>query len=151
MALMCSAVLSVSPGQNSTAQSSPKAATAVPSSFAQQGLKLAKGGHCDQAVAPLRKALAQISDKEMKREVGFAGVRCSMSENKADMAVDFLRFLNREFPHDPDVLYVSVHTYSDLSTAAAQELAATAPISHQARELNAESLELQGKWDEAAK
>ncbi len=73
-----------------------------------------------------------------------------MSENQPDAAVEFLRFLNREFPHDPDVLYVSVHTYSDLSTSAAQELAATAPNSYQAHELNAEALELQGKWDQAA-
>ena len=73
-----------------------------------------------------------------------------MSENQPDAAVDFLRFLNREFPHDPDVLYVAVHTYSDLSTSAAQELATTAPNSYQAHQLNAESLELQGKWDQAA-
>jgi tetratricopeptide (TPR) repeat protein len=74
-----------------------------------------------------------------------------MSENRPDAAVEFLRFLNREFPHDPDVLFVAVHTYSDLSTWAAQELAATAPNSYQAHKLNAEALELQGKWDEAAK
>jgi tetratricopeptide (TPR) repeat protein len=73
-----------------------------------------------------------------------------MAYNRPDAAMEFLRLLNREFPHDPDVLYVSVHTYSDLSTWAAQELATTAPNSHQARELNAESLELQGKWDQAA-
>ena len=98
----------------------------------------------------MRKAAAQPADKEIKRQVGFNGVRCAMSENRPDAAVDFLRFLNREFPHDPDVLYVSVHTYSDLSTSAAQELAATAPNSYQARRLNAEALELQGKWDQAA-
>ena len=104
-----------------------------------------------QAIPILRKSAAQTGDKDLKRQVGFDGVRCAMSENQPDAAVEFLRFLNREFPHDPDVLYVSVHTYSDLSTWAAQELAATAPNSYQAHELNAEALELQGKWDEAAK
>ena len=84
--------------------------------------------------------MPQLTDKDLKREVGFAGVRCAMAYNRPDAAVEFLRLLNREFPHDPDVLYVSVHTYSDLSTWAAQELATTAPNSYQARELNAESL-----------
>lgn len=120
------------------------------SSPAQQGLSLAKGGHCEEALPFLRKSAAQLTDKDLKREVGFAGVRCAMSYNRPDAAVEFLRLLNREFPHDPDVLYISVHTYSDLSTWAAQELATTAPDSHQAHELNAESLELQGKWDQAA-
>src|SRR6478752_617141 len=135
---------------NSEAQTSSKpTGTATPSS-PQQGVKLANEGRCDQALVILRKSAAQIADKDLKRQVGFAGVRCAMSENRPDAAVEFLRFLNREFPHDPDVLFVAVHTYSDLSTWAAQELATTAPNSYQARELNAESFELQGKWDQAA-
>src|SRR6185437_13786606 len=116
-----------------------------------QGLNLAKGGRCEQALPLLRKSAQQLTDKDLKREAGFAGVRCAMAYNRPDAAMEFLRLLNREFPHDPDVLYVSVHTYSDLSTWAAQELAATAPNSYQAHKLNAEALELQGKWDEAAK
>src|SRR6202011_928554 len=40
--------------------------------------------------------------------------------------------------------------YSDLSTHASQELLAAAPDSYQVHQLNAESLEIQGKWDEAA-
>ena len=113
-------------------------------------MNLAKGGRCEQALPLLRKSAQQLTDKDLKREVGFAGVRCAMAYNRPDAAMEFLRLLNREFPHDPDVLYVSVHTYSDLSTWAAQELATTAPNSYQAHELNAESLELQGKWDQAA-
>jgi tetratricopeptide (TPR) repeat protein len=64
--------------------------------------------------------------------------------------VTTLLWLNREFPTDPDVLYVTTHAFSDLSTRAALELAGTAPLSAQAHELNAEALESQGKWDEAA-
>jgi tetratricopeptide (TPR) repeat protein len=134
---------------SSLAQTKAKPAS-EPLSTAQQGLKLANDGHCEQAIPILRKAATQPGDKDLKRQVGFNGVRCAMSENRPDAAVDFLRFLNREFPHDPDVLYVSVHTYSDLSMSAGQELAATAPNSYQARKLNAEALELQGKWDQAA-
>jgi Tfp pilus assembly protein PilF len=44
-----------------------------------------------------------------------------------------------------------VHAYSDLSTDAARELAQTAPHSIPALEMDAETNELQGKWDEAEK
>lgn len=121
------------------------------SASVEQGLKLANEGQCEQALPLLNKALTLTVDKEFKRQAGFAGVRCAMSESRPDTALEFLRFLNREFPHDPDVLYISVHTYSDLSTGAAQELAATAPDSSQAHKLNAEAFELQGKWDQAEK
>jgi tetratricopeptide (TPR) repeat protein len=70
--------------------------------------------------------------------------------NQTDAAVNALLWLNRDFPSDPDVLYVTTHAYSDLSTRAALQLAGTAPLSVQAHELNAEALESQGKWDEAA-
>ncbi len=71
--------------------------------------------------------------------------------NQTGAAVDFLQMLNREFPGDPEVLYLSVHTYSDLSTRAAQRLAMTAPNSVEGHKLNAEALEAQGKWDAAEK
>jgi tetratricopeptide (TPR) repeat protein len=59
--------------------------------------------------------------------------------------------LSHEFPNDPEVLSLSVHTYSDLSTRAAQQLAMTAPNSVEAHKLNAEALEAQGKWEAAEK
>ena len=57
--------------------------------------------------------------------------------------------LNREFPHDPDVLYSTTHFYSELASRAAQELAARAPTSHQAEQLEAEAFESQENWDRA--
>jgi tetratricopeptide (TPR) repeat protein len=92
-----------------------------------------------------------MADKASMRTVGFAGVRCAMLLNQTEAAVDFLRLLNHEFPKDPEVLSLSVHTYSDLSTRAAQQLATTAPNSAEAHKLNAEALEAQGKWDAAEK
>jgi tetratricopeptide (TPR) repeat protein len=49
------------------------------------------------------------------------------------------------------VLYVLTHAFSDLSTHAARELATTAPNSIPALEMDADTNELQGKWDEAEK
>lgn len=120
-------------------------------SVVQRATKLAETGHCAEALPVLKKDLAQLADKELKRTVGLDGVRCAMSLNQPDAALAFLQVLAREFPRDPDVLYLAVHAYSDLSTRASQELAQYARSSYQAHELNAEALEVQGKWDEAAK
>jgi tetratricopeptide (TPR) repeat protein len=113
-------------------------------------VSLAQSGHCKEALPLLKQARLHVADKDLKRSVGFAGVRCAILANQLDAAEDFLRFLNREFPGDPEVLYLSVHTYSDLSSRAAADLAKMAPDSAQGHELHAESLETQGKWDEAA-
>ena len=129
---------------NSTDQSAPPTAS-------QHGLDLAKAGRCREAVQLLRKSIAQSPDMEFKRAAGFAALRCAMVTNQFDAAQDFLRALIREFPSDPEVLYTEVHTYSDLATRASQELATRAPDSAQAHELNAESLEMEGKWDQAQK
>jgi len=121
------------------------------SSLGERGAKLAENGRCGEALPLLKKSFPQISDKDLKLRVGFGAVRCAMTLNQPDLAVDFLRVLNREFPRTPEVLYLSVHIYSDLSTRASQELANVAPTSAQAMQLNAEALEVQGKWDEAEK
>ncbi len=127
-----------------------QAAKAAPLT-AQHAIKLAQSGHCEEAVPALKRASQAASDKTVKRTTAFAGVRCAMLINQTGAAVDFLQMLNREFPNDPEVLFLSVHTYSDLSTTAAQQLAMTAPNSIEGHKLNAEALEAQGKWDAAEK
>jgi tetratricopeptide (TPR) repeat protein len=130
---------------------SKSAASGKTASVGQHALNLAKQGHCGEAVPLLKKAILESTDKGFRRDAGLAGVRCAMAKNQFDAADDFLRMLNREFPNDPEVLYTSVHTYSDLATHASQELAMRSPKSAQAHELNAESMEMQGKWEQASK
>jgi tetratricopeptide (TPR) repeat protein len=77
------------------------------------------------------------------------GVRCSLAVDDRDSTDEFIRSLSRQFPKDPDVLYVIVHAYSDLSTRTAQELARTAPDSLAAHKLGAEAFEMQGNWEAA--
>ncbi|MGA2098581.1 MAG: tetratricopeptide repeat protein [Candidatus Acidiferrum sp.] len=89
------------------------------------------------------------TDKQLKLKAGLAAVRCGLSLNQMDATVNALLWLNRDFPTDPDVLYVTTHAFSDLSTRAALQLAGSAPLSVPALELNAEALESQGKWDDA--
>jgi tetratricopeptide (TPR) repeat protein len=133
------------------AQTSKKASAPDAVSTAQRAVSLAQSGHCKEALPLLQQTRLHVADKDLKRSVAFAGVRCAMFADQPGVAEDFLGFLNREFPHDPEVLYLSVHTYGDLSSRAAAELATTAPQSAQWHELNAEAFEAQGKWDEAAK
>ena len=47
------------------------------------------------------------------------------------------------------MLFTTTHFYSELASRAAQELAATAPTSPQAEQLEAEAFESQGNWDRA--
>lgn len=119
---------------------------------AHRGVNLAENGHCSEALPLLRKSIAQaqIKDRDLRLKSLVNGVRCAMTLHQIDAALEFLRVLAREFPKDPDALYVSVHAYSDLSTMTSQELAGD-PSSYQAHELLAEAFESQGKWDDAEK
>ena len=83
---------------------------------AQRAIKLAQSGHCEEAVPALKRASQLGTDKTIKRAAAFAGVRCAMLINQTGAAVDFLQMLSRELPGDPEVLFLSVHTYSDPST-----------------------------------
>jgi tetratricopeptide (TPR) repeat protein len=114
------------------------------------GASLAENGQCREALPHLRKSAKRVVDPHLKRSVGLSGVRCAMALGELDEAIDFIRQLNRAFPGDPEVLYLSAHVYSDLSIRASQELLFKAPASYQVRLLNAEALETQGKWDDAA-
>jgi tetratricopeptide (TPR) repeat protein len=115
----------------------------------ENAVVLAQQGHCKEALPALKRGLASQRPSEIRKKAGIVGLRCAMSTDITDAALDFLRLLNHEFPEDPEVLFVLVHAYSDLSTGVAQTLARTAPQSLPARKLNAEALEMQGKWDEA--
>lgn len=132
------------------AQSSPKSTSSGSSSALNRGIGLAEKGHCKDALPLLKKSAPLSPDKQLKLKAGIATVRCALSLDQVETAVNALLWLNREFPNDPDVLYVTTHAYSDLSTHASLRLAQTAASSYQAHELNAESLEMQGKWDDAA-
>ena len=133
------------------AQLAGSSSAATRTSPAQQAISLVQSGRCSEALPLLRKSAPQLADKNLKLRVGLATVRCALALDERDSALEALRWLNREFPHDPDVLYVSTHAYSDLSTRESLDLARGAPGSYQAHELNAEAFEVQGKWEEAAK
>jgi tetratricopeptide (TPR) repeat protein len=148
--LLCLGFLTVVAGSIGAAQSSGKPAPDL-SAAAEKATKLAENGHCGEALPVLKKSLGQVKDKELRRKVSVDGARCAMTLHQSGVALAFLTVLQREFPDDPDALYVAVHAYSDLSTEASQALARNASSSFQAHELLAESYESQSKWGEAEK
>jgi tetratricopeptide (TPR) repeat protein len=128
----------------------PKAASAPASALSpEKALTLAEQGRCRESISALKRAMASEVPSATKKEVGVVGVRCSLELDDRDSTLDFVRFLHKQFPQDPDVLFVVVHAYSDLSTRTAQDLGRTAPQSFAAHKLNAEALEMQGKWEPA--
>jgi tetratricopeptide (TPR) repeat protein len=131
----------------SLAQTSPSSTDS--SASIRGALQLAKTGHCPEGDPVLRRSIARMTDRALKYEAEFAIAQCSMSLNRVSLALEDLARLNRDFPRDPEVLYVTAHYCSQLASSASQELADKAPASYQAQELDAESYEAHGKWEDA--
>jgi predicted Zn-dependent protease len=126
------------------------AAAPANSTSVEHAIDLVAKGHCQEALPVLKKSTPHVPDKELRYRAGMAMARCAMGLNQAETAVNALWMLRHDFPNDPEVLYITTHYFSELATRASQELAAVAPASYQAHELEAEAMESQGKWDEAA-
>lgn len=110
---------------------------------------LAESGRCSEAVPDLRQAVRHIHNRHLQLNWGIDGVNCSMNLDRQDDALAFLQELQHRFPKNAQVLYLSVHVFSDLSTRASQKLLVADPGSYEVHELNAEALAAQGKWDQA--
>lgn len=125
----------------------PAKKSAAPSAASLE--QLAESGHCREALPLLKTAVARATDPDTKKRLGLDGVHCGMAIHDMDTAASFVQGLSKAFPNDPEVLYLTVHVYSDLSIRASQKLMVAAPTSYQVRLLNGEALEAQGKWDDA--
>jgi tetratricopeptide (TPR) repeat protein len=134
----------------SFAQVHKQSSTAVETGAAARGANLAESGHCAEALPLLKKTIRQIADKDLEKRMGLDGVHCAMTGKRPYDSLDFLQVLLRDFPRDPEVLYIATHAYSDLALRTSQDLMHEAPFSYQVHQLNAEALETQGKWEEAA-
>jgi tetratricopeptide (TPR) repeat protein len=131
------------------AQTSPKPAPTA-AAEADRAVNLAESGHCTEALPLLKKAIRQTANREVKKRIGLDGLHCAMTHSTPYDSLEFLAVLSREFEHDPEALYAATHAYSDLSMRSSQDLAREAPFSFEVHQLNAEALEVQGRWDEAA-
>src|SRR5215467_16221009 len=93
--------------QAQVAKKTAKTGDSVPTM--EGGAKLAESGHCAEALPLLKKSFPQTSDKDLKLRIGFDAVRCAMSLSQFDLAVDFLRMLNREFPRSGSPVFIGSH------------------------------------------
>lgn len=116
----------------------------------QQGIKLVETGHCKEALPLLTRGLPHLTDKAFRYQAQMATVRCAMALDQEKTAADTLIALASESPDDSEVLYIQAHFFSEMGMRAAQRLQHRAPDSYQAKRLHAESLESEGKNEEAA-
>jgi len=123
---------------------SPERATSI-----ERGIDLAAKGQCEEALPVLRKQTPHVTVKELKYRALMATVRCAMKERDDRATADTLFDMKREFPEDPEVLYMTSQVFLEIAERASQDLTVVAPNSYQTRELQAETLESQEKWAEA--
>jgi len=114
------------------------------------GVKLAMDGRCADAAPLLDEAMRDAAlGVDAKRTVSIAGVRCSMLLSRQSDAMSYLAWLQEAYPKDPDVMFLSVHVFSDLSHRNEQSLMHSAPDSPLVIQLNAENFEKQGDFPKA--
>ncbi len=143
--LLVTGLVPMAGAQTTTKPTVPDAAAST-----RQAIALVEQGRCKEALPKLQRALPRLTDPQLRYSAAMAEARCAMALEQANTAIGALLQLRREFPNDPEVLFVTVHYFSQLAMRTSQELAAKAPTSPQARRLEAEAFESQGKWDEAA-
>jgi len=135
------------------AQAPANSQPASPSSGAipvEHAIDLATKGRCEEALPLLKKSAARVTDKQLKYRALMATVRCAMKQRDDQTTTITLLALKRDFPDDPEVLYMTSEVFLEIAERASSELNAVAPNSYQTRELQAENLESQEKWVEAA-
>ena len=145
----CSLVAISASAQSARQGATGAASTSDPSASARQAVSLASRGRCTEALPVLKRTMSHLADKDLRYRSAMAAARCAMSMDDTAAAVDALSLLRRDFPDDPEALYIGVHFFSQLANRAAQELAEGFPTSAQVAKLNAEALESAQKWDEA--
>lgn len=143
--LGCAALLG---GPGARAQTHPPATTGA--AEVERGVQLLGTGRCTQALPLIERGLPHVTDKTLRYQAQMAAVRCGMAIGNEQVAADSLFQMERENPGDPEILYWETHIFSEMGMRAAQELAAKYPDSYQAQRLQAESLESQGKEQQAA-
>lgn len=129
------------------AATEPKAAD--PLAATRQAVSQAERGRCAEALPVLKRNTRRLPDKQLRHRAAMAAARCAMSLDDLAAVADAVSLLRRDFPDDPEALYLFARYFSQLANRAAQELAQNFPNSPQVAKMNAEALESRRMWDEA--
>jgi len=109
-------------------------------------LTRAATGECETAVPELAKA---FSGGEHRRLAGLALAQCHIAAKRFAEAGAMIAQLEKEFPSDADVLYVSANYHMKAWNDAIYRMYQKAPSSYRVDQLSAEVFETQGKYTEA--
>jgi tetratricopeptide (TPR) repeat protein len=109
-------------------------------------LTKAATGECDPAVADLAKAFSSGSERRL---AGIALAQCHIAAKRFTEAGPVLAQLEKDFPNDADVLYLSASYHMKAWNDAIYRMYQKAPASYRVDQLSAEVFETQGKYAEA--
>ena len=109
-------------------------------------LTRAASGECDAAITELAKGFASRANRLL---AGLAMAQCHVAARRFAEAGTIIAELEKEFPADPDVLYLSAEYHMKAWNDAIYRMYQKAPASYRVDQLSAEVFETQGKYAEA--
>ena len=112
--------------------------------FAETAVERATRGECAAVTGELER---QFAKKD--RLAGLALAQCRIAAKQFDTAGPVVAQLERDFPSDPDVLYVAANYHLKAWNDAIYRMYQKAPASYRVDQLSAEVFETQGKFTEA--
>jgi tetratricopeptide (TPR) repeat protein len=103
-------------------------------------------GACEAALAELEKPKA---DRTLNKLTSLARAQCLVQAKRFDDAQTVLAALEKDYPDDADVIYLSADLHRRAWNDAMRRMYAKAPASYRVNEISAEVFETQGKYTEA--
>jgi tetratricopeptide (TPR) repeat protein len=94
-------------------------------------------------------ALPALTRQPLNRMAGIAAVNCYTSMNDAASEFNTLAQLEKLYPNDPDVLYLSAKQHMKAFNDATFAMFQRTPASYRVHELSADIFEVQNRFDEA--
>jgi tetratricopeptide (TPR) repeat protein len=122
----------------------------LPHAKALLGMSEAENGRFQESLPLLEKAFATESDKEIRRMAGLHLEQAFMGLEQPLRAAEVVQGLLRDYPDDPDVLYIASRLFYQLSSRSVAHLIDVAPNSVRVRQLMAELLEASKQYAVAA-
>jgi tetratricopeptide (TPR) repeat protein len=122
----------------------------LPHTQAFLGISEAENGRLQESLPLLEKAFTADADKEIRRMVGLHLGQVYMGLEQPLRAAEVVQKLLREYPDDPDVLYMASRLFYQLSSRSVARLVEVAPNSFRVRQLMAELLEASKQYAPAA-
>jgi tetratricopeptide (TPR) repeat protein len=106
-------------------------------------------GGCETAAPELERLFSAKAEPILHRLAGLALAQCDVAQKRLDAAEPVVLALEKEFPADADVLYISANLHMKAWNDAIYRMYQKAPASYRVNQLSAEVFETQGKYAEA--